>query len=59
MQLCRGLHVAHQKGVIHRDIKPHNVLVTPDGVYRVTDFGIARVEDKTSDGMTKTGAVMG
>jgi serine/threonine-protein kinase len=59
LQLCDGIEAAHTKGVVHRDIKPHNVLITPKGVCRVTDFGIARVEDKTHDGMTKTGAVMG
>jgi len=59
LQLCEGIRAAHTKGVIHRDIKPHNVLVTTEGVCRVTDFGIARVEDRTEDGMTKTGAVMG
>ncbi|MBN2798391.1 MAG: serine/threonine protein kinase [Deltaproteobacteria bacterium] len=57
-QICDGLTAAHAKGVIHRDIKPHNVLVTRDGTCRVTDFGIARVMDGDA-GMTKTGAVMG
>ncbi|MEZ4321116.1 MAG: protein kinase [Myxococcota bacterium] len=58
MQTCEGLAAAHDKGVIHRDIKPHNVLVTADGVCRVTDFGIARVGDADAS-MTKTGSVMG
>lgn len=57
-QLCSGIAAAHAKGVIHRDIKPHNVLVTLDGTCRVTDFGIARVGD-TDQSLTKTGAVMG
>lgn len=59
LQVCEGIRAAHLKGVVHRDIKPHNVLITEDGSCRVTDFGIARVSDRTSDGMTKTGAVMG
>jgi serine/threonine protein kinase len=58
MEICEGLQAAHDKGVIHRDIKPHNVLVTLDGVCRVTDFGIARVSDSTAS-QTKTGSVMG
>ncbi|TVQ90950.1 MAG: hypothetical protein EA397_10660 [Deltaproteobacteria bacterium] len=56
-QICQGIVAAHAKGVIHRDIKPHNVLVTVDGVCRITDFGIARVGN--DDGKTKTGSVMG
>jgi len=57
-QLCHGIEAAHAKGVIHRDIKPHNLLMTLDGTCRVTDFGIARVGDGDRS-MTKTGAVMG
>ena len=59
LQVCAGIQSAHDKGVIHRDIKPHNVMVTSDGSCRVTDFGIAQVSNKFEDGMTKTGAVMG
>jgi len=52
-QICHGIEAAHAKGVIHRDIKPHNVLLTLDGTCRVTDFGIARVGDPDQS-MTKT-----
>lgn len=52
----RGVQVAHDHGVVHRDLKPENILITVDGLPKVTDFGIAHVEDL---GLTRTGAVMG
>lgn len=58
LAMVAGVQAAHNKGIIHRDIKPHNVMVTHEGVCRVTDFGIARVGDADLS-MTKTGAVMG
>src|SRR2546426_327923 len=51
-----GRKVAHKRGVIHRDIKPHNVIVDDEGRAKVTDFGIARAG--ASD-MTETGSIMG
>jgi HAMP domain-containing protein len=56
-QICSGLSAAHAAGVIHRDIKPQNVLIEPNGGVKIMDFGIARLsEDK---GMTATGIVIG
>lgn len=57
-QLLRALEVAHEQGVIHRDIKPQNVAVTPDGVLKVMDFGIARLA-KRSHGVTEAGMIVG
>ncbi|MEO5569272.1 MAG: protein kinase [Gemmatimonadaceae bacterium] len=57
-QLCRALEVAHEAGVIHRDIKPQNMVVEADGTVKVMDFGIARLQTK-SDGHTQAGMVVG
>jgi hypothetical protein len=56
-QSADGLSAAHHAGVVHRDIKPGNLIVRPDGVVKLTDFGIARARDATP--LTRTGMVVG
>lgn len=57
-EVAAALSVAHRSGLVHRDIKPGNMLMAADGTVKVTDFGIARAWDDSSE-LTKTGAVIG
>lgn len=59
IQAAETLDYAHQKGVVHRDIKPSNIVVQADGRIKITDFGIAHIEDGSGTVATQVGEIMG
>jgi WD40 repeat protein/tRNA A-37 threonylcarbamoyl transferase component Bud32 len=74
IQFCHGMEFAHSKGMIHRDIKPENVLMTKEGIVKITDFGLVREQEsgnrdqgaeretipqKTETNLTQVGTIMG
>ena len=52
-EICKALKYAHKKGVIHRDIKPENILISKNGVVKLTDFGIATSDVCKKEGLTR------
>lgn len=57
--VCDALHTSHEAGIIHRDVKPANIMITNTGAVKIMDFGIARALDDNTSAMTQTSAVIG
>lgn len=57
-QLARAMHSAHQQGIVHRDLKPENILITPEGMPKISDFGLAK-RLEADKGQTQTGSILG
>ncbi len=58
-QVASALDYAHKKGIVHRDIKPSNIIITPEGDVKLTDFGIAHIDDPSMPHQTQAGEILG
>lgn len=59
LQVAKALDYAHKKGIVHRDIKPSNIIITPEGEVKLTDFGIAHIDDPSMPHQTQAGEILG
>ncbi|MFH0730444.1 MAG: serine/threonine-protein kinase [Pseudomonadota bacterium] len=59
IQVAQSLDYAHGQGIVHRDIKPSNIMLTSEGSVKLTDFGIARIEDPAAAQLTQAGEILG
>ena len=59
LQVAKALNYAHARGIIHRDIKPSNIILNDEGRIKITDFGIARIEDPEATQQTQAGEILG
>jgi serine/threonine protein kinase/cytochrome c-type biogenesis protein CcmH/NrfG len=58
LQTCRGLHAAHERGLVHRDLKPNNIFVLPDDSVKIIDFGVAHMADSSATMTVKGGTLL-